>query len=445
MLRRFAMAPRFYGQGVVMTTPSILNPGLRKRRDDDGGYKNLYLAIGLSCLVIVGWSYFFAPKPNPARIAEIQRQAAQPQATPGEAPAGAPGASGHSSARSRSRRRGAPKTRAEALAASPRIKIDTPALSGSLAAEGRAARRCRPQGLSRDDQPLRARTSSCSRPPGAPDAYYAEAGFLAPSGETLALPRADTLWQADRDTLTPQTPVTLTYDDGQGLVFHRQIAVDDRYMFTIHDSVENKSDKPVTLAPYALVARQGLPKTANYSVLHEGFVGVIGDGGVEEIKYDKIEKEDRRREGVLGRRRLARLHRQILGRGRHSGPEGAGRGALFGRARAVRPEELSAPISPARRRRIAPGATVEAMSRVFAGAKEVATLDRYQADLGIKKFDLLIDWGWFYFITKPMFRLLHFIYQLTRQFRRRNPDRRRSWSRPCSSRSPTRAICRWPR
>ena len=74
----------------------------------------------------------------------------------------------------------------------------------------------------------------------------------------LALPRADTLWQADRDSLTPQTPVTLSFDNGQGLVFHRQIAVDDRYMFTIKDSVENKSDKAVTLAPYSVVARLGL-------------------------------------------------------------------------------------------------------------------------------------------------------------------------------------------
>ena len=186
----------------------------------------------------------------------------------------------------------APRTRAEALAASPRVKIDTPALAGSLALKGARL----------DDIALKAYRETVDpnspnivlfSPAGAPDAYYAEAGFLAGAGETLInLPRADTLWRADRDALTPQTPVTLSFDNGQGLVFHRQIAVDDRYMFTIRDSVENRSDKPVTLAPYALVARQGLPQTANYAVLHEGFVGVIGDGGVEEIKYDKIEKED---------------------------------------------------------------------------------------------------------------------------------------------------------
>ena len=239
-------------------------------------------------------------------MAEIQRQAqtAQTQANPADAPANAPVSLPRDIAPADA---AAPKSRAEALAASPRVKIDTPALSGSLALKGARL----------DDVALKLyhETTDPSSPNiilfspvGAPDAYYAEAGFLAASGEQLALPRADTLWQADRDTLTPQTPVTLTYDDGQGLVFHRQIAVDDRYMFTIKDSVENKSDKPVTLAPYAVVARQGLPKTTNYAVLHEGFVGVIGDGDVEEIKYDKIEKEDGAAKTLLGRRRLARLY-----------------------------------------------------------------------------------------------------------------------------------------
>ncbi len=239
--------------------------------------------------------------------------------------------------------------------------------------------------------------------------------------------------------------MTLTYDNGQGLVFHRQIAVDDRYMFTIKDSVENKSDKPVTLAPYALVARQGLPKTTNYAVLHEGFVGVIGDGGVEEIKYDKIEKEDGAAKTLLGRRRLARLHRQILGGDRHSGPEARRSRRAFPRARTARSKRYRADVRRLRARPVAPGASTEVTSRVFAGAKEVETLDRYQVDPGIKKFDLLIDWGWFYFITRPMFRLLHFLYRLTGNFGVAILIATVHRQGRCSSRSPTRAICRWPR
>ncbi|VFU10387.1 Membrane protein insertase YidC [Methylocella tundrae] len=375
--------------------------------------RNLYLAIGLSCLVIVGWSYFFAPKPDRAR--QFAQQ--QAQTAPGAAPSSSPSAAGApQDAVSRDLSAldaAAPQTRAEALADSPRVKIETPAIFGSLALKGARI----------DDVALKAYRETVDpdspnivllSPPGAPDAYYAEAGFLSDAGAALALPRADTLWRADRDTLTPQTPVTLSYDNGEGLVFHRQIAVDERYMFTIRDSVENKSDKPVTLAPYALVARHGLPKTVNYSVLHEGFVGVIGDGGVEEIKYDKIEKED------------------------HAAKTLSGVGGWLGFtdkywAAAVIPDQketiearfsagLTGPIKSYRAdfvgpaQVISPGASSEATSRLFAGAKEVHTLDAYQADLGIKKFELLIDWGWFYFITRPMFQLLHFLYTLTGNF-----------------------------
>ncbi len=221
---------------------------------------------------------FFAPKPGDRRFAQTQglQQATQapnaPSAAPGAESLAAPGELAV-----------APKTRVEALAASPRIKLDTPG----------AVRLDRAEGARLDDVSLKAYRETVDpnspnivllSPAGAPDAYYAEAGFLAPAGESVVLPRPDTLWQADRETLTPQTPVTLSFDNGQGLVFHRQIAVDDRYMFTIKDSVENASDKPVALAPYALTARHGLPPTVNYAVLHEGFVGVIGDGGVAGIQ-----------------------------------------------------------------------------------------------------------------------------------------------------------------
>ncbi|ACK50170.1 60 kDa inner membrane insertion protein [Methylocella silvestris BL2] len=370
--------------------------------------RNLYLAIGLSCLVIVGWSYIFAPKQaDRARLAQTQSQNApagtQPQsaATPQDAANFSP-------------LDALPKTRAEALAASPRLKIDTPAIFGSLSLKGARLDDVSLKGYRETVDPNSPNIVLLS-PQGAPDAYYAEAGFVPAPGEAVAVPRSDTVWTADRDALTPEAPVTLTYDNGQGLVFHRQIAVDDRFMFTIKDSVENKSAKPVTLASYALVARHGLPKTVNYAVLHEGFVGVIGDAGVQEFHYDKIEKED------------------------HGYKTFSGAGGWLGFtdkywAATVIPDQaapiearFSANSTPSGIKTyradfvgpvqtIAPGATTEAMSRVFAGAKEVHTLDAYQADLGIKKFELLIDWGWFYFITRPMFRLLHFLYSLTGNF-----------------------------
>ncbi|WPP05159.1 membrane protein insertase YidC [Methylocella tundrae] len=375
--------------------------------------RNLYLAIGLSCLVIVGWSYFFAPKPDRAR--QFPQQ--QAQTAPGAAPSSSPSTAGApQDAVSRDLSAldaAAPQTRAEALADSPRVKIETPAIFGSLALKGARI----------DDVALKAYRETVDpdspniillSPPGAPDAYYAEAGFLSGAGAALALPRADTLWRADRDTLTPQTPVTLSYDNGQGLVFHRQIAVDERYMFTIRDSVENKSDKPVTLAPYALVARHGLPKTVNYSVLHEGFVGVIGDGGVEEIKYDKIEKEDHAAKTLSGVGGWLGFTDKYWAAAvipdQKEAIEARFSAGLTGPIKSYRADFVGPALV------ISPGASSETTSRLFAGAKEVHTLDAYQADLGIKKFELLIDWGWFYFITRPMFQLLHFLYTLTGNF-----------------------------
>jgi YidC/Oxa1 family membrane protein insertase len=376
--------------------------------------KNLYLAIGLSCLVILGWSYFFAPKPaDRARLAQTQSSAPPPGAVR------EPGAEGLPQQGLAAQGQGetllAPKTRIEALAASPRVAIDTPALAGSIALRGARL----------DDVSLKAYRETTDpnspnivllSPAGAPQAYYAEAGFLAPAGETLALPRPDTLWRADGAALTPERPLTLSFDNGQGLIFNRQIAVDDRYLFTIKDSVENASDKPVTLAPYALTARRGLPPTLNYSVLHEGFVGVIGDSGVQEIKYDKIEKEDHAAKTFKGTGGWLGFTDKYWATAiipDQSAPIEARFSAAFGapgEAKTYRADFVGAA------RTIAPGASIETLSRVFAGAKETETLDKYQADPGIEKFDLLIDWGWFYFITRPMFRLLHFLYKITGNF-----------------------------
>ena len=182
------------------------------------------------------------------------------------------------------------ETRAQALAASPRIPIDTPSLMGSIALKG-----ARIDDLSLKDYRETPDPTSPNivllSPSGAPAPYYAEMGFVGEAGAKAGLPTSDTLWTADGDRLTPEKPLTLTYDNGQGLVFHRKISVDSNYMFTIEDSVDNKGTAPVTLYPYSLVARHGKPTVSGYAMLFEGMLGVIGDGGVQENNYDAIDKE----------------------------------------------------------------------------------------------------------------------------------------------------------
>jgi len=380
--------------------------------------RNIMVATCLSLLVVLGWDAFYA---RPHLDKERQTQAEMhARAIPGAQPG--PQASNSQAPRSQASGLSAPaqggastpqKSRADALAESPRVKLDAPAIYGSIALKGGRI----------DDVSFKAYRETVDpnspnivllAPAGSPVPYYAEAGFIADPGANLVLPGPDTLWQADHDTLTETSPVTLTYDNGQGLVFRRKIAVDDRYMFTVTDSVENKSTQAVTLHPYAFVKRHGKPVTSGYYRVHEGFVGVIGESGVQEIRYDKIEKEEHATKSFAGTGGWLGLtdkywaaavipDQGIAVEASYSGSGGA-------------PMIYQAGFAGTEGRTLAPGASSEFTSRVFAGAKETATLDKYQANLGIEKFDLLIDWGWFYFITRPMFRLLDLIYKFVGNF-----------------------------
>ena len=123
--------------------------------------------------------------------------------------------------------------------------------------------------------------------------YFADFGWVAPEGGP-AVPGAETEWKAEGGSLAPGQDLTLTYDNGAGLTFKRTYSVDAKYMFTVRQTVENTTDAPVTLDPFGLVSRTGLPKTSGYDILHEGLIGYLGDDGLQEIKYKKLNDEDRR-------------------------------------------------------------------------------------------------------------------------------------------------------
>ncbi|MGH6936703.1 MAG: membrane protein insertase YidC, partial [Methylocella sp.] len=225
--------------------------------------RNIVVATCLSLLVVLGWDAFYA---RPRLDKERQTQAEMHTRATSDAKPG-PRAGNSQATRSQAPTSAAPglaepsppqKSRADALADSPRVKLDAPAIYGSIALKGGRI----------DDVSLKSYRETVDpnspnivllSPAGSPSPYYADVGFIADPGASLVLPGPDTLWQADHDTLTETSPVTLTYDNGQGLVFHRKIAVDDRYMLTVTDSVENKSTQAVTLHPYAFVKRHGWP------------------------------------------------------------------------------------------------------------------------------------------------------------------------------------------
>ncbi|MGA7487784.1 MAG: membrane protein insertase YidC, partial [Xanthobacteraceae bacterium] len=304
-------------------------------------------------------------------------------------------------------------SREAALNASPRVRIETPSLSGSIALKGARI----------DDLSLikYRETVDPSSPPivllapsGSPHPFYAEFGWSPPSGVPVKLPGPDTVWrQEGSGALSVGRPVTLVYDNGEGLEFRRTIAVDENYLFTLKDEVTNKGAAPVTLYPYALISRHGTPHTLGYYILHEGLIGVFGDKGLQEETYANIEKQKTISFtatdvwlGITDKYWAATLLPDTNMRvdAKFSA------GTIGNNVKTYQTDYLG----PAQT--IAPGATGAVDGRLFAGAKEVSIVDGYNERLGLNKFDRLIDWGWFYFITKPLFLAMDWIYHKVGNF-----------------------------
>jgi YidC/Oxa1 family membrane protein insertase len=384
----------------------------------DENNRNFILAIVLSIGVLFGWQYFFVPKHPPQAPATqtAQQQPAQQPVQPGPpqpsgesgAPVPAPGAGLPAGAPQT-----ATQTRDEALASAPRVAIDTPGIKGSINLKGARL----------DDVVLKKYRETVDpsspnvvllSPSGSPHPYYVEHGWVADPGKDLAVPGPDTVWKAESaGPLTPSTPVTLSYDNGKGLVFTRNIAVDDNFMFTVTDAVANTGTEPVTLYPYGLVSRLGVPPTQSYYILHEGLIGVV-DGGLEQITYKKAVGQTqvttvKGKSGWLGITDKYWAATVVPEQGkdfeaRFSGTPGAAEADHF------QSDYLMSGVS------VPAGGKAETKGYVFAGAKEVHLVDGYAAKYAIPKFDLLIDWGWFYFLTKPMFYALDFFYKLVGNF-----------------------------
>jgi YidC/Oxa1 family membrane protein insertase len=392
--------------------------------------RNTILAVILSGLVLIGWQYFYnVPQMEKQRAAqraqsELVKPAPQPggttspATTPQTGTTPAPSASAPATNQPASV---APISRNAAIAAVPRVKIDTPRLSGSISLKG-----ARIDDLSlvqfRETVDPSSPAIVLYSPSGTAEPYYAEFGWVPAAGSTVKLPDRDTMWQQEgTGSLTPSSPVTLKYDNGDGLTFRRTISIDDRYLFSIKDDVTNIGNVPVTLYPFALISRHGTPQVAGYYILHEGLIGYLGDQGLQEYGYKKIDDAKavsfKVTNGWLGitdkywaSALLPDTNAQLQARFSSN---------LVGAIRTYQTDYLQDPQT------IAIGGTASANARLFAGAKEAsvvginfpfAGLGGYNKQLGLNHFDLLIDWGWFYFITKPMFLALDFFFRLVGNF-----------------------------
>ncbi|MDQ0472544.1 membrane protein insertase YidC [Labrys wisconsinensis] len=384
--------------------------------------KNMLLAIVLSAIVLIGWQYFVG-LPQMQRQHEAAQQAAQQQTQqsaevkPGQAPA-IPGSAPAATAN---------LTRAEVVASTPRVSIDTPRYLGSINLKGGRI----------DDLALRTYHETIDpkspnivllSPSGSPirpanhhdilenqGPYYADFGWVAQPGSAVKTPAADTVWTAKSSgPLTPTSPTVLEWDNGAGLLFHRTIAVDDSQMFTVTDAVENKGAAAVQLSPYALISRHGTPAVAGYYILHEGLIGFLGENRLQEYKYSAFDKEgtDQTWKGVkagwLGFTdkywATALIPDQsAVYTGEFTSSHGQG----------VKTYQTDILFES---KTVAPGASAEVSTRLFSGAKEVALIDGYEKSIGADRFDLLIDWGWFYYITKNLFIVIDWLYHFTGNF-----------------------------
>ncbi|KAE9628811.1 membrane protein insertase YidC [Parasedimentitalea maritima] len=371
----------------------------------DDQNKNLILATVLSFLVILGW-YTFFPPPEPAPVVE---PAVNETVATGDT-AGAPVVGGTAATDAAATAQAA---EAEAPKA-PRIDIDTPRLSGSISLQGG-----RIDDLSLKDYRVSieddAEIVKMLSPVGEPGAYYALYGWAPGAGlAPNEVPGANTIWQPQGDnTLTPDTPVTMTWDNGKGLTFSRTIAIDEDYMFEVTQSVENTSDSTVALAPYGTLARHGEPaELKNFFILHEGVVG-MADGELTETDYSSMPDFDvDPREGKAEVTQVAESG--WIGFTDHFWmstliPE-SGQAfksiAKYDDRRDIYQTDIVLPTVT-----LAAGQSSEVTTQLFAGAKEWATIREYEAG-GVAGFIDSIDWGWFFMLTKPIFWLLHNLNQL---------------------------------
>ncbi len=365
--------------------------------------RNLLLAVVLSLAILVTWEVFIGGPQREQLIEQVQ-QAEIPEAPVGEsAEIPSPGATKAPGATVSADITAAEPSlsRADVLSGTDRVLVESPTLKGSISLQGG---RIDDLVLTQYRETLDPSSPNIVLlwPDGVAQPYYANFGWSG-GPEGTAVPTGDTVWQANHNTLTPGNPVTLTWDNGQGLRFERLIELDENYMFTVTQRVVNNGETPVTLSPYGLVSRTGTPDILGFYILHEGLLGVF-DETLKEIDYDDLVEDGPVSKtstggwlGITDKYWLVALvpdqERSIDARFLHDNRDGTDK---------YQTDYIYQAVS------IVPGASVQVTSRLFAGAKVVEILDTYGDDLGIPLFDRAVDFGWFYFLTKPFFHALHY-------------------------------------
>ncbi len=375
--------------------------------------RNLILAVVLSVVILFGFEMMYPSQPTPVTNT-VATQPGQDPSVP-TAPQTQPQA--QSTAQATGQAGSMPgvdsqlldqlKTVEQIVAEGARVSITSPSITGSIALKGGRI----------DDLVLNAYTEELEEnsanirlltPRGTENAYYAEYGWV---GANIKTPNKDTVWTTDKPVLSPDNPVTLSWDNGEGLTFKRTIAIDKDFLFTITQRVENNSGAAVTLNPYGLVTRWGTPEVSGLYILHEGPLGVF-EGVLEENDYDDLKDEGELKYTTTGGW-VGFTDKYWLTALVPDQTQPINARMLYTRTGMIEKYQSDF-VGP--QLAIQSGGNAESTSRFFAGAKRVTLLDQYSLDFGIVNFDKSVDFGMFYFLTKPIFYALHWLNGLLGNF-----------------------------
>ena len=357
--------------------------------------KNILVAVVLSTLIIVGWQVLVVdPELKKEQVQIVKTEQSKPSA-------------GKPSAPSLNNKTNIPQkkiTRSEAVTSELRVKLENSRITGSISLNG---------GLI-DDVTLKNYKESLDKnskqvvilnPKKMGTGYYLESGWA--SANNIEVPDNNSVWKLTRNrTLTPRTPIELEWENKSGLIFQKKIELDDQYLFTVTESIKNNSKSNVDLFHYSQITRKEKPDTQNFYILHEGLVGVV-DETLQEEGYDDIKDKNQKYQGTSGWFGITDKYwlTAIVPQKKQAF------NAEFTYDTAYKANYILTNPTSTR-----PGQTNSNSSQFFIGAKEVNVIDGYAKSADINKFDLAIDWGWFYFFTKPLFFIIDYLYKFSGNF-----------------------------
>ena len=351
--------------------------------------KNVIAAISLSAAVIILYSLFFAPSPQELKkVQEEKNQVTQSTEAPSL----------------EIEEKVLEISRTEAKSKNQRIEFENISIKGSISLNGGAI----------DDLIFKKYTKTLNgndqvvllNPRNLNNGYYVETGW-ATNSENIDVPNIKTVWKVvGNNKLTPNNPINLRWENNQGIIFEKRISIDDEYLFTVNQSITNTTKKKYNFYSYGQIVRNTAPEVTNFYILHEGLLGVFDDQLVEQ-DYEDIEEKKysvNAGKGWLGITDKYWIVSLIPEKNKEFKADFEFKNKFKANFIETKPTAVEA------------NKTKSNNIKIIVAAKEVSVIDGYAEKLGIDKFDLAIDWGWFYFIVKNLFFAIDYFYKLTGNF-----------------------------